>query len=128
MASGLRTADELARSPEDQRDEGSSSRKRSRYRFRVREALLSFAMLSLRQGLEVALKYSSTPDRFRRMLTNVAARSSSGRWRSGEISHAGKNSNRIPGLYFGRKPGVRRGPRGFAGRPARACNLRRECR
>src|SRR5208282_4795902 len=83
MASGLRTADELARSPEDQRDEGSSSRKRSRYRFRVREALLSFAMLSLRQGLEVALKYSSTPDRFRRMLTNVAARSSSGRWRSG---------------------------------------------
>src|SRR5208282_4318443 len=29
---GSRTADELARSPEDQRDEGSSSRKRSRYR------------------------------------------------------------------------------------------------
>src|SRR5208282_4037145 len=46
---GSRTADELARSPEDQRDEGSSSRKRSRYRFPVREALLSFAMLSLKE-------------------------------------------------------------------------------
>src|SRR5208282_4061278 len=42
MASGLRTGDELARrSPEDQRDEGPSARKRSRYP--AREALLSFA-------------------------------------------------------------------------------------
>src|SRR5208282_2230073 len=39
MASGLRTGDELARrSPEDQRDEGPSARKRSRYP--AREALL----------------------------------------------------------------------------------------
>ncbi len=34
---GSRTGDERARSPEDQRDEGSSARKRTRYR--VREAL-----------------------------------------------------------------------------------------
>src|SRR5208282_641015 len=40
MASGFRTGDELARSPEDQRDEGSSARKRTRHRFPVREALL----------------------------------------------------------------------------------------
>src|SRR5208282_1469071 len=38
---GSRTGDELARSPEDQRDEGSSALKRTRYR--VREALLRFA-------------------------------------------------------------------------------------
>jgi hypothetical protein len=37
---GSRTAAELAKRPEDQRDEGSSSRKRSRYRFLVRGALL----------------------------------------------------------------------------------------
>jgi len=45
---GSRTADELARRPEDQRDEGSSSRKRTRYP--VREALLGFATVSQGSG------------------------------------------------------------------------------
>src|SRR5208282_5165328 len=41
-------------------DEGSSSRKRSRYRFRVREALLSFAMFASERDRKPPISQSTT--------------------------------------------------------------------